>query len=196
VRQVTRRIPQRWNKALVPLWSRRMHHWASTPYFALPMDLHGYVRLNLKGRDQEGIVEAAEVGPLLEGLEAGLRSFRDVETGRPVVRETIRVDDLVPADAPRRRYLPDLVVIWEAEVSVTASTGVISERFGSIRWPLGRKLASGRSGNHTAHGWYVVAGPGISPGPSHEVRRTVDLIATALQWLGARPRQRNSTTRK
>ncbi len=185
VRQVTRRIPQSWNKALVPLWSRRMHHWPSTRYFALPMDLHGYVRLNLKGREREGIVEPADGDRLLEELDAGLRSFRDAETGRPVVRETIRVDDLVPADAPRRRYLPDLVVIWEAEGSVTASSGVISERFGTIRWPPGRRLASGRSGNHTAHGWFVLAGPGVAAESSIGVYHTADLIPTAFRWLGA-----------
>src|SRR5262249_14419441 len=50
VRQVPRRIPIAWNKALVPLWSRRMRDWSTTRYFALPMDYNGYVRFNLKGR--------------------------------------------------------------------------------------------------------------------------------------------------
>ena len=57
VRQVTRRIPSAWNKALVSLWSRRMHDWPNTKYFALPMDYNGYVRLNLKGREQQGCVD-------------------------------------------------------------------------------------------------------------------------------------------
>ena len=167
-----------------------MHHWSSTRYFALPMDLHGYVRLNLKGRELEGIVEPADADRLLAELDAGLRSFRDADSGRPVVRQTIRVDDLVPASAPRRRFLPDLIVIWESEGSVTGSTGVISERFGSIRWPRGRRLASGRAGNHTAHGWFIAAGPGIAPGPSTEVYQTADLIPTAFRWLGAPPPRR------
>jgi len=187
VRQITRRIPQSWNKALVPLWSRRMHHWPSTRFFVLPMDLHGYVRLNLKGREREGIVEPADADRLLDELDAGLRSFRDADTGRPVVRETIRVDDLVPPDAPRRRHLPDLIVIWDAEHPVTASSGIISERFGAVRWPPGRRLASGRSGNHTAHGWFVAAGPGIEPGPTSRVYDAAELIPTVFEWLGAPP---------
>jgi len=187
VRQITRRIPQSWNKALVPLWSRRMHHWPSTRFFVLPMDLHGYVRLNLKGREREGIVEPADADRLLDELDAGLRSFRDADTGRPVVRETIRVDDLVPPDAPRRRHLPDLIVIWDAEHPVTASSGIISERFGAVRWPPGRRLASGRSGNHTAHGWFVAAGPGIEPGPTSRVYGAAELIPTVFEWLGAPP---------
>ena len=91
--------------------------------------------------------------------------------------------------------LPDLVVIWEAEGSVTASSGVISERFGTIRWPPGRRLASGRSGNHTAHGWFVVAGPGIAAESSIGVYDTADLIRTAFRWLGATLPQWNQPPR-
>ncbi len=185
VRQVTRRIPQTWNKALVPLWSRRMHHWPSTRYFTLPMDLHGYIRLNLKGREREGCVEPADAERVLAGLDTALRSFRDVETGEPVIRETIRVDDLVSPEFPRRRFLPDLIVLWEAAHPVGASSGVVSDTFGEIRWPRGRRLASGRSGNHTPHGWFVAAGPGIEPGPSARTYDTADLIPTAFEWLGA-----------
>ena len=54
VRQVTRRIPHAWNKALVPLWSRRMFDWTQTKFFTLPMDYNGYIRLNVKGRELEG----------------------------------------------------------------------------------------------------------------------------------------------
>jgi predicted AlkP superfamily phosphohydrolase/phosphomutase len=61
VRQVTRRIPHAWNKALVPLWSAKMYDWSRTRYFALPMDLNGYIRLNVKGREAEGIVDPSEI---------------------------------------------------------------------------------------------------------------------------------------
>ena len=49
----------------------------------------------------------------------------------------------------------------------------------------GRKLASGRSGNHTPHGWFVARGPGIPPGPSARTYDTADLMPTVFQWLGA-----------
>ncbi len=185
VRQVTRRIPASWNSALVPLWSRRMHDWPRTKFFALPMDYNGYVRLNLKGREQQGCVEPADADRLLAEVDEALRSFRDIATGQPVIRGTIKVDELVPPDAPRRRYLPDLVILWDPPGPVYASPGVVSDRFGEIRWPEGRKLASGRSGNHTPHGWFVAKGPGIPPGPSARTYDTADLMPTVFQWLGA-----------
>jgi predicted AlkP superfamily phosphohydrolase/phosphomutase len=185
VRQVTRRMPTAWNKALVPLWSRRMHDWSTTRYFALPMDYNGYVRLNLKGRELEGCVDPKEADGIVEELNAALRSFRDLTTGKPVIRGTIKVDDLIPPTAPRRRFLPDLVVLWDPPGPLWASSGLVSDQFGEIRWPQGRKLASGRSGNHTPHGWFVATGPGIRPGPSARTYDTADLMPTVFHWLGA-----------
>ena len=185
VRQVTRRIPIAWNKAQIPLWSRRMYDWPNTRYFALPMDYNGYVRLNLKGREKEGRVDPGDADRVLAELDAALRSFRDVETGKPVIRGTIKVDELVPPSAPRRRYLPDLVVLWDPPHPVWQSSGLVSDRFGEIRWPKGRKLASGRSGNHTPHGWFAARGPGIEPGASTRTYDTADLMPTVFQWLGA-----------
>ena len=185
VRQVTRRIPTAWNKALIPLWSRRMYDWPNTRYFALPMDYNGYVRLNLKGREKHGALDPADAGRVMAELDAALCGFRDIETGKPVIRGTIKVDDLVPPTAPRRRFLPDLVVLWDPPHPLWQSSGVISDQLGEIRWPKGRKLASGRSGNHTPHGWFVAKGPGIRAGPSARQYDTADLIPTVFEWLGA-----------
>lgn len=186
VRQVTRRIPHGANKALVPLWSRRMYDWRTTRYFTLPMDYNGYIRLNVKGREKEGCVEPSEVDAIIAELEAGLRSFRDLDTGARVIRGVMRLDDVVGRDAPRRYVLPDLIVLWDPPHPTSASRGVVSDEYGEVRWPLGRKLSSGRSGNHTPHGWFVVSGPGIEPGESDAVHDTVDLIPTVFRWIGAR----------
>jgi len=184
-RQVTRRIPAAWNKALVPLWSRRMHDWPNTRYFALPMDYNGYVRLNLKGREQQGSVDPSDADRVLAEVDAALRTFRDIATGKPVIRGTIKVDELIPPTALRRRYLPDLVVLWDPPGPASASRGVVSDQFGEIRFPQGRKLASGRSGNHTSHGWFIAKGPGIPPGRSARTYDAADLMPTVFQWLGA-----------
>ncbi len=185
VRQVTRRIPHAWNQALVPLWSRRMYHWPTTRYFALPMDYNGYVRLNVRGREKEGCVDPADVDRVIAELDEALRGFRDAETGKPVIRGTVKVDDVVGPDAPRRRFLPDVIVLWDPPHPSSESTGLISEEYGEVRWPRGQKLASGRSGNHTPHGWFVAAGPGIPSGESDRTHDTVNLIPTVFEWLGA-----------
>lgn len=183
VRQVTRRLPRKVNHWLVPLWSRRMMDWSSTPYFALPSDVAGFIRINLRGRDREGIVEpGAELERLLSRLEEELMELRDLRDGASVVAAVERVDDIVGPHAPRRRDLPDLVVHW-ANLSSRGSLGVRS-RYGELRFGQAERIPSGRSGNHTASAWCVAAGPGIQAGPMERAVDSLDLPATLLDWMG------------
>ena len=186
IRQVTTRLPVWVNHRLVPLWSSGMLDWSETRFFALPVDINGYVRINLKGREPEGIVEpGAEYDAVLTELEEAFRGLRTIETGEPIVRHVVRVDDIVDTGAPRRYLLPDLVLQW-APVSVQETSGVVSERYGELRWGKGAPLPSGRSGNHLPHGWLVACGPGIEHGPDLTCD-SIDLMPTIYRWLGAEP---------
>lgn len=185
-RQVTTRLPQPVLNRLVSLWSANMFDWKTTRYFGLPMDHAGYFRINLQGREPEGVViPGPEYEAVCRELEEALRSFRDIETGQSIVDRVYRLDDLAPAGAACRDVLPDLVVTWRG-VSAIQSRGLISEKFGEIRWETG-KLPSGRAGNHWANGWFVAAGQGITPASRVEGHRTIDLVPTVFNWLGAGP---------
>jgi hypothetical protein len=92
---------------------------------------------------------------------------------------------LIGADAPCRYVLPDLIVLWDPPYPTARSTGLVSERYGEVRWPRGARLSSGSSGNHTPHGWFAAAGPGIQPGRSDQTHDTADLIPTVFEWMGA-----------
>ena len=184
IRQVTTRLPTSVNHGLVPLWSARMLDWADTRFFALPLDINGYVRINLRGREARGVVEpGSEYAALLEELEAAFHGFRAIGDGRPVVRDVVRVDDLVDADAPRRHLLPDLIVRF-GELRTQEIEGIVSPEFGELRWEPRAPLPSGRSGNHLPTGWIAMAGSGIAPGPDLQVDSR-DIVPTLLGWLGA-----------
>lgn len=185
VRQVTMRLPSALNQALVPLWSRRMYDWGETRYFALPLDLNGYLRFSVQGRERDGLVErGSEYDRLVEHLREALTSFRDLRTGEPVVDRVEDVDELVGPDAPRRDVLPDLIAHW-ADCSAIDSPGMRSPRYGEIRWDRPTRLPSGRSGNHTDRGWFVASGPGIPAGAtSREDADTVNLAPTVFEWMG------------
>jgi predicted AlkP superfamily phosphohydrolase/phosphomutase len=183
VRQVTTRLPSRINHRLVALWSARMHDWASTRYFALPIDFSGYVRANVRGRDAEGIVDPNDLAAVHAELQEAFTGFRDLDQGQQVVQGVERIDDLVGVDATRRRLLPDFAIRW-GKVPATGTTGVRSPKLGEIRWPKGARLFSGRSGNHTPNGWYVAAGPDIEHGVSTGSRDSRDVMPTLFRWLG------------
>lgn len=184
VRAVTTRLPAALQAGLVKLWSGSMFDWRTTRAFPLPMDHAGYVRLNLRGREPDGIVEpGAEYLALCQQLAAGFESFRDLASGRPIVRRVHRLDELAPPEAPARERLPDLLIEW-ADVSPVESPGIVSERYGALRWPPAGRLPSGRAGNHRPHGWFVATGPGIIPGSVAHGRDIRDLVPTAWRWLG------------
>lgn len=185
VRQVTMRLPSSVNHALVPLWSRNMYDWSRTRFFALPLDLNGYIRINLEGREAKGIVApGAELDELIEELTEDLLAVKDLRDGRPIVAAVDRVDDIVGPDAPRRDVLPDLIARWTDTYS-TGSPGV-QTRYGEVRWDPEAPLPSGRSGNHVQGGWLVAAGPDIPTLSLSDSLDTIDLAPTLLDWLGVR----------
>jgi predicted AlkP superfamily phosphohydrolase/phosphomutase len=117
-------------------------------------------------------------------LEAALRSFRDVETGTPIVDRVYRQGDLAPSGAPYRDLLPDLLVTW-GQISAINCRAIRSERYGEMRLDAAGRLPSGRAGNHTNRGWVVVAGNGIEQGGRLGEGHIMDLAPTLLSWLGA-----------
>jgi predicted AlkP superfamily phosphohydrolase/phosphomutase len=184
---VTTRLPRNILDRLVSLWSARMFDWASTRHFPLPMDYAGYLRINLKGRELQGIVyPGPEYAALVEKLAGAFLSFSDIESGKPIVERVFRMEDLAPQDAPYRHLLPDLVITW-SDVTAVQSQGIRSEKYGEIRWDKNGMLPSGRSGNHRDSGWFVAVGEGISPGICERGYRVIDLAPTVFAWLGAEP---------
>ena len=184
-RAVTARIPPELQARLVPLWSAGMYDWRTTRAFPLPMDHAGYVRVNLQGREPRGIVTHEEYDALCHEIAQGFLGFRDAVSGRPIVRQVHRLDDLAPADGPARHRLPDLVVEW-SDVAPGAAPVIRSERLGELRWSSPR-LPSGRAGNHRPDGWFVATGPGISAGRAAAAYPIVDLVPTIYRWLGLEP---------
>jgi len=184
---ITTRLPQAVRNRLVALWSGRMFDWGATRWFPLEMDHAGYLRLNLKGREAQGIVNPGEeYERLCRDLAQALHSFRDIGTGQPIVARIDRLADIAPQDTPYRDLLPDLVVTW-GPVSAIGSPGVISETFGEVRWPDAAPLPSGRSGNHRGHGWFAAAGDGIGAGTRTDGHQIVDLLPTVLRWIDSPP---------
>lgn len=175
----TRILP---NAVVLELGSRlfmRGVDWSRTRAFALPSDHDGYVRLNVRGRERDGIVDPGDVDALIEEIRDGLRSFTDHD-GASCVAGVDRVEDLVGRGA-RSDQLPDLIVSW-TERPVLSLPGVTSPRFGDVRR---RGLGIGRSGNHVDGSW-VLAVPGSGrPNELGRPPRLVDVAATVAVLLGA-----------
>lgn len=178
--KVARALPDRVALALTARLELRGLDWASTRAFAQPADNQGYLRLNLRGREREGIVEPGDADALMDEIIEGLLSFTDLD-GTPAVKSVDRVAEAFGAGAHADR-LPDLIVRW-SDRPATLLEGVRSPRFGDVRR---RGRASGRSGNHTDGDAWAIVAPGASrPREPSRPPRLVDIAATAAALAGA-----------
>ncbi|MEO7773927.1 MAG: alkaline phosphatase family protein [Steroidobacteraceae bacterium] len=182
--RVKKRLPQRLQDWLTLYWRTSPHaqDWSRTQAFVVFCDLDGYIRINLQGREREGVVSPADYPALCERVAAGLRSFRDADTGEPLVRE-IGFAHALFNDEPRRRHLPDLIVKWH-EVAAHTHRRVVSDEFGALDWPTPGRHPLGRSGSHHREGFLIAAGPGLEAGELAIHGTTLDLAPTALDVLG------------
>ena len=186
-RALTSGVPGPIKNRIMTRWTTGGVNWEQTPAFTLRADLNGYVRLNVRGREPRGIVAPAEVGALCDRLAEGLMSFRDADSGQPVIEEIRRADDVFPP-GERRHRLPDLIVRWSPS-SGAPHAALISPAFGRVVRSTPGRIPNGRSGNHAPYGFLLARGPGIPSGAELEPGADIlDLAPTAVHRLGGRSR--------
>lgn len=177
--RVASALPERMALDLTSRLEMRGVDWSVTKAFAHPAENQGYIRLNLRGRERDGIVTAEEAGPLMDRIADGLRTFRDLD-GAPAVKSVERVADIFASGA-RADLLPDLIVRW-TDRPATRVKGVRSDEFGVV---LRRGVGSGRSGNHTEGDAWALLVPGTSRLVApRRTPRLEDIAATAAAILG------------
>ena len=175
---VAQMIPDRLALELAARLELRGVEWDSTKAFMMPNDDAGYIRVNLRGRERDGIVDQKDLESLLDRISRGLLTFRN-DDGSSTIKAIWRVSEL-GYTGPYQVHLPDLVVQWNDQV-VTPLMGVRSTQFGEIPSP---GWGTGRTGCHTGDAWALVV-PGNSklqlPGSRPHV---VDIAATVCSALG------------
>jgi predicted AlkP superfamily phosphohydrolase/phosphomutase len=151
--------------------------WPRMRAFALPGGVEGYVRVNLAGRERDGIVPPDEYQAVCAEIEERLHELRDPRSGRPVVKEVVRTR-AGPGD--RAPGLPDadLVVRWHPGPWDVVDSPAVG-RIGPVPFA--------RTGTHVDRGFIAARGPGVAPGSSLPDGRITDVTATILSLVGAPP---------
>ena len=149
--------------------------WSRTRAFPVPSDTNGTIRLNVKGREQDGIVDPHDVPALVAEIRSGLESFTLDGDERAVASVDVVADSF--GGVPASNLLPDLVVRW-SERPARRGEIVHSPQFGSIRR---HGVGSGRSGNHTDEAWALVLASSASAAAHGRRVIVCDIAATALR---------------
>lgn len=150
--------------------------WPRMKAFALPSFSEGYVRINLQGREPQGIVKDSEYDALCDELSQVIYRLKDGRTGKPMVKEVIRTRQAATNRDPK---LPDadLVVIWQESYATDVVDSPDLGRIGPVPYL--------RTGSHRARGFFIAQGPSITPGSSLPVGHALDLAPTILNLMGA-----------
>ena len=132
----------------------------------------GGLRLNLAGREPEGVVAAGDVDALLDELEARLRAARVQGTDTPLVVDVMRAEELYPGPFTRA-LLPDLLFETHRDVAVRP-----------VPNPTSFARLNGTFPDHARAGIWVAAGPSIAASKGRGEVDVEDLAPTALNLLG------------
>jgi hypothetical protein len=150
-------------------------YWPRMPAFALPSYYDGRIRLNLRGRERDGMVEPSRYEETCRSLEALLGECRNPLTGEPAVESIERTATRDPFALSSSES--DLLVIWRG-----VATALEHPRLGLIG-PVPLR----RTGGHTGrHGVAYVAAPGVAPG-DRGVRSSFDVVPAVVELLGCPP---------
>jgi len=155
---------------------RYRRHWSKMPAFAIPSFYDGRIRVNLKGRERDGLVEPSRYEETLRDIENVLLECRNPRTGEPVVEAFERASTNDPLALTGSEA--DLQIIWRGVVAA-----VQHPRLGLVG-PVPLR----RTGGHTGpHGMAYLAAPGVEPG-DRGVRSAFDVVPTIAALLGERPK--------
>jgi predicted AlkP superfamily phosphohydrolase/phosphomutase len=176
---IAKALPDKWAVELATVLELRGVDWRHTQAFMMPNDDAGFVRLNLRGRERNGIVDPRESNQLLDTITAGLKTFTDPD-GQPAIKRIVRTSD-IGIDGPCLAHLPDLIVQWN-DRAVMPTAGVSSPLYGEIP---SQGWGTGRTGCHTGDAWVLLV-PGRSRVKAPQKNpHIVDIAATVCALLGA-----------
>lgn len=150
--------------------------WKQTEAFAIPGLYTSYVRVNLIGREPDGIVARGEhYEDVLTRLEEDLYALVDPVDGCPAVELVTRAASLVDGEPPR--VLPDLFVRW------TASRH-LRRRLEHPRAAVTQAVPGFlRGSEHSIEGFFAASGPGIEARGAIGTVSLLDVAPTLLALL-------------
>jgi predicted AlkP superfamily phosphohydrolase/phosphomutase len=146
--------------------------WPRMEAFALPSYYDGRIRLNLAGRERDGLVALADYPAKLDQLCGLLHEIRNPRTGGPVIRSIERPVEADPLNANETQA--DLVILWR-----DAPLAFFHPAFGLIG-PAPYRRTGGHSGHHGI-AWF--SSPQVPRGQSH-VASAFDVMPTLISLLG------------
>jgi len=174
-------LPRAINEKLSLHWKTADIDWASTKAFLIDNANEGFVRVNLVGRDPEGIVDAnQDYDDICNSLVDVAERMINPVNGRPAVEKVQRTADIY--SGPCVVNMPDVIFNWDPGAEVTTRIEIAG--LGEIEAPLaGFEVSPYYTGNHRGNAFVATQGPNIGPASVIRDGSILDLAPTILDFF-------------
>lgn len=170
-------LPLRIQERLLADQFRNSTNWEKTTAFAIPSLYTSFLRVNLQGREPQGIVQpGADYEAVLERLEDDLKQLIDPQTGRAAVQRIVRTADWFDCGPPES--LPDMFVEWQPARHYMQR--VVHPKAELVQ----QKLGYHRDSYHSNNGFIAAMGPSIQKRGEMGDVSLLDLAPTFLSLMG------------
>jgi predicted AlkP superfamily phosphohydrolase/phosphomutase len=148
--------------------------WTRTQAYLAHVGIYGFLYLNLKGREPQGVVDPAQFETVRDALIKKFLEAKIPGTDQPLFLQAIKGEAIYARK--QELNLPDLVLV--------PAEGYYPRKKLS-RGPAVRMTPNGIGGIHRTNGVYAFSGPGIAPSPAMGPgANIVDMAPTLLAALG------------
>lgn len=176
-RQMQEQLSLRWKTAGIS--------WPHTRAFVIENANEGYIRINLRGREPEGIVSPGEeYVTLVDEIRGAAERLTNPATRQPAALAVYRTDDI--CDGPCRSHMPDVVIVWNPQARVTNELLLNPDQLIRSAQPA-CGLAPYYTGNHWPNAFLGALGPAVPAGLTLEGATVLDLAPTLLAQFGVAP---------
>lgn len=158
--------------------AKARYSWRQRRCFALPYNENaGAVRINVAGREPAGRVKpGADYDATCDSIARDLLEVVDASTGRPVIKEVIRVAAEYGGHYPND--FPDLLAVWRQDTPIRAVT---SPKIGVV---TGSPVVGARTGDHNWDCVFYAHGAAVSArGQLPDSIRVEDIAPTLASML-------------
>jgi predicted AlkP superfamily phosphohydrolase/phosphomutase len=175
-------LPRAVNERLSMHWKTADVRWTDTRAFVIENANEGYVRVNLKGREPEGIVAAgSDYESICEEIVGVASKMTNPENGWRVAEHVHRASQIY--SGPCTANFPDVIVNWDPSARIT--TAIEAGKYGVIRAEApAYAVPPYYTGNHRGNAFLVAKGPQVASEAVIEGASILDLAPTILAHFG------------
>lgn len=173
-------IPSTFRRMRIPYLKPYLKHpislidWQKTTAFAYFNRTDGVIRINLEGREPEGIVKQKDYDRVRNEIIEKFMGLVDPETGKSVIQQIYKREDIY--HGPYLEDAPDILVLTQNTSHTFSSAiddGVILE-----------KPKDPAPAPHKMEGIFIIKGPGIKAGQVLSGLNITDVAPTVLYLMG------------